>query len=239
MTWGSLARPDRHGQSIGRRRKRADPAVVVGAGGVIREVEIEHEALADAAKVGSLDTVEEVASGGIALGFARRVGEGQEDATSISVEPVQIECVRYTPELEARRAQALEHDRFPTARTDRYRLGLALDNLCEGAVLRVVGEVVETLEVLAGARRKRRLRMRAKELVANLPPPSPRRLWNRALANLLVEREDPSLPVEQRQHFSDAGDRLKLRLRLHALRTCRSMAEHLRTRGRRVVPYAI
>jgi hypothetical protein len=46
--------------------------------------------------------------------------------------------------------------------------------------------------------------MDAEEIIAIFPPPPPRRIRLRGLADLLIEGEDASLPVEERQNVLHA-----------------------------------
>src|SRR5215210_1005090 len=66
-----LATSDRRRQHVGGRSERADPPRVVGARGVVGEVEVEQEALSDHAEIGALDRVEHVAPAAVGLRAAR------------------------------------------------------------------------------------------------------------------------------------------------------------------------
>ena len=84
----ALTRADRQRKPILRRRERARPARVVRAGGVIGEVEVEHEPLALATEVGALDRVEQVPARAVRRVAARLVGERDEESAAVPFEPV-------------------------------------------------------------------------------------------------------------------------------------------------------
>src|SRR5712691_6415869 len=74
----TLAGADLRGETVRGRRERARPAVVVRTRGVVREVEVEDEAAVDAAEIGALHGVEEIAPGAVRLAAARSVSERKE-----------------------------------------------------------------------------------------------------------------------------------------------------------------
>jgi hypothetical protein len=86
-----LARLDTNVKPIRRRRQRACPSSVVGARGLIREVEVEHQSTVFSAQVGALHGVQDTAAGPVGLIVACRVGEGDEQAAAVSLQPVQVE----------------------------------------------------------------------------------------------------------------------------------------------------
>jgi len=82
------------------RGERADPARVVAAGGVVREVEVEDEAAGVAAEIRALDRVEQIAPATVGRTAARSVRERAEDTATVGVEPVELERLRGAAELE-------------------------------------------------------------------------------------------------------------------------------------------
>src|SRR5437763_9659258 len=93
-------------EPVRRRRERAHPARVVAAGGVVGEVEVEDEALVVTAEIRALDSVEQIAPAAVRRATARSVGEGAEDAAAVGFEPVDLERLRGTVELEPSDAEA-------------------------------------------------------------------------------------------------------------------------------------
>ena len=92
-----LARPDGDRQPVLRRAERADPARVVRARRVVGEVEVEDEAAVLFAQVGALDRVEQVPAAAVGLAARRGVGEREEDAAAVGVEPEERELLRRSP----------------------------------------------------------------------------------------------------------------------------------------------
>src|SRR5947207_13452305 len=77
----------RNGQveAVLRRRERTGPFGVEGAGRLVGEIEVEHEAACHvAAKVGALGGVDEVAAGPVGFGAVGPVAERQEQAAGIA-----------------------------------------------------------------------------------------------------------------------------------------------------------
>src|SRR4051812_29239147 len=91
-----LARVDDDIDDVPRRGQRAGPALVVGARGVIGEVEVDHERAASggrvdlAAEVGPLDGAQHVAAAAIRPGVT--VAQRQPDATAVRRQPPDVEC---------------------------------------------------------------------------------------------------------------------------------------------------
>ena len=70
-------------------RERADPPVVVPAGRVVQEVQVDDQGLAGGAEVGALGRVEQVAAATVAAAAGRRVPDRQEESAAVLVEPPQ------------------------------------------------------------------------------------------------------------------------------------------------------
>src|SRR5437588_11916238 len=86
-----LARTDRHRQPVRRRRQRTDPARIVDARRVVREVDIEDQPAVLGAEIGALDRIEEIPARPIGLGPAGSVAKGQIEPTAIALQPEQVE----------------------------------------------------------------------------------------------------------------------------------------------------
>src|SRR5881409_3209305 len=111
-----LSGTDRDGQSALGRRERTCPRHVVGAGGVVGVVEVENEQAPVRPQVCTFHRVEEVAGGGIRLLAARRVLEGNEEATPVSIVPEQSERVLLARKREPRCSHPGERKRSAGAR---------------------------------------------------------------------------------------------------------------------------
>src|SRR5439155_5529893 len=114
----ALAGADLDRETIRRRRQRARPAVVVRAGRVVGEVEVEQEPAVLHAEIRALHRVQQVAPGAVGLAAARQVAEGQEHPAAVAVEPVELELA----ELEAGEAEPGEADPRARAARDLERL---------------------------------------------------------------------------------------------------------------------
>src|SRR5205814_3321819 len=88
-----LTRLDGHRQPARRRGERAGPPRVVGARGVVGEVEVEDEPAALRAEVGALDRVEQVAAAAVGRSPACRGAERQEEPAAVGLEPEELELV--------------------------------------------------------------------------------------------------------------------------------------------------
>src|SRR5579884_1445199 len=92
-----FARADGNAQPVFHRGKRAEPATIIGAGRIVRVIEIKHHACYVAGrpgtrcrqKIAALDGIEEVATATVALQRAGRIAKWQEKAAAIDVEPVE------------------------------------------------------------------------------------------------------------------------------------------------------
>ena len=84
-----LPRVDRHVDGVLGRRQRAHPARVVPARRVVREVEVDDDALAVRSEVGALRRVEHVAATAVAGAAGGRVPERQEEAAAVLIQPPQ------------------------------------------------------------------------------------------------------------------------------------------------------
>jgi len=101
-----LAGPDGHSQSVLRRGQRARPAGVVVAGGVVGVVEVDRDLgrpklKVEAARVGVLDSVEEVAAAAVRFAARGRISEGQEEAATVAPQRKDCEGALVTLKLEA------------------------------------------------------------------------------------------------------------------------------------------
>src|SRR5581483_1340370 len=189
----ALPAPDRGRDSVRGRGQGASPTVVVGAGRVVGEVEVEDEPAVLRPEVGPLHRVEEVTACAVRLRPAGRIREREEETAAVPLEPVQLEL----PEVEAGDGEPAEREAvdLDLRLLDRTHLG-------EETERRVVVEVREL-----GVPRGRRLRVVAKERSSHRPPLVPARARLRR-AHLGIELEDPPLPVQQVQlagHAATAG----------------------------------
>ena len=191
-----LAAGDLEREPVRGRGQRAHPAWVVAARRVVGEVEVEDEPLVVAAEVRTFDGVEQVAPAAVGRAAARSVGERAEDAAAIRFEPIELERLPGTVEVEPSEAEAAERDGLAAARADPAQLGLRRLDPRRQPQRRVVGEVVETGEGGSSLRWKRRLRVRPEELVAHTTPAAPRALGVAIGTNLGVEGEDAPPPVQ-------------------------------------------
>src|SRR6266540_5708379 len=82
---------DRHGHPVRWGSERTDPPGVVGARGVVGEVEVEDQAISFHAEIRALDRVEQVATRAVRALPAGRVAEGKEGAPSVALQPVQLQ----------------------------------------------------------------------------------------------------------------------------------------------------
>ena len=119
---------------------------------------------------------------------ARPVGEGQEDAAAVALEPVELE----RPERERDAAEAAERRDRAGAAGDLAQLLLGRLDLREHAQRRVVREVVE-----AGAAGRRRLGMVAESSSRTARQRRHALLRVVRRAHLRVQLEDAPLPVQQ------------------------------------------
>src|SRR5829696_689336 len=194
----ALARADADGQPVGRRGQRADPARVVGARGVVREVEVEHEAVAVGAEVGALDRVEQVPAAAERGRATCRVGEREVDSAAVPLQPVQLEREAAAVELERGVAEAREAEDAVLARADVEDHGLDRNHGGEHSCRRVVVEVVDAPKRRALTVRERGLRMAREQLVATGAPDPPSLRWVGGRAYQAVEIDDAPPPVRER-----------------------------------------
>ena len=151
------------------------------------------------AQIGTLDRIEQVAAGAVGLPPTRRIGEGQEDAATVRLEPEERQLVLLAAEREARPCEAGEADRLALApaRTDLQRLRLDVLDRRERARRGVVGVVREPAEPGARLRPERRLLVVREELVSDRAPPRPPCRGLGRASRLAIGVEDGALPVEQ------------------------------------------
>ena len=193
---GALARAHRDRQPVGRRRQRARPARVVGAGRVVGDVEVEHEPPVVGAQVRALDRVEQVAAGAVGLAPARRIAERDEQAAAVRVEPVEVEPELLAAERERRGAEADERHRLARARVELEALRLGGRDGGGDARGRVVGEPRHPAVAGTLLPRERRLGVLPEQLVARRAERGDARAAG-LRAQRGVEREDAPLPVEE------------------------------------------
>src|SRR5581483_12181401 len=97
----ALTGADGHRQDVLARSQRADPARIVGAGGIVAIVEVEDDAPAAVAhaaviiihplEIAAFDGVEEVAARAIGFRGTGGVAEGQEESAAVDIYPVDVE----------------------------------------------------------------------------------------------------------------------------------------------------
>ena len=177
-------------QPVRRRRQRADPARVVGAGRVVGEVEVEHEPAVVFPEIRALHRVEEVAAAAVALPSARRVAEAEEERRRRRPRASRPRAASGSPpQLEVRAGERPEEDRLGPARLDR----LAAEPRCPRArrARAPAGRSAQYVEALEAARRSAgsgdcgcvrnsSSRVVAPQLPARLRAPAPRTAAYRA-----------------------------------------------------------
>ena len=164
----ALAGGNRHLQAVLGRSQRADPPRVVRARRVVGEIEVEDGSARLLAEVRSLHRVEQIPAGAVGLAAARGIGERQEDAPAVALEPEEVETLG-SPPTRMSRAQT-GGTRTGARRRSRSRAAwVGPRDRRDDAERRVVVEVGEALKT-SGPPRQRRLRMRSEELVACLTP---------------------------------------------------------------------
>src|SRR5436190_1181580 len=118
----AFARSDRHRESVCGRRERTRPAGVIAARGLVGVVEIQDQETILLTQIRSLDRVKHVAPRSVGLASTRVVRKGKEQASSIAVEPIQIEGLRGCADRKLSAAEARKrHRSWAAAR----RLGAA------------------------------------------------------------------------------------------------------------------
>src|SRR5262249_51112157 len=146
--------------------------------------------------------VEEVPAGDVRGRAVRRVADGKEEAARVAVEPVAVELVPRSQQLELSPGEAGEAVARPPTGADLPLDRLRPDEGRERPERRVVAEVVDAGEALSVFLPERRLRVRTDQLVANPAPVLPRAPRVGRLAHLVVEIRDPAAPVEQRRDLT-------------------------------------
>src|SRR5207248_3526299 len=121
------------------------------------------------AEIGALDGVEQIAAGAVRRAPARAVGERQEQAAAITLEPVQGQLEGAPGEGEAGGSEAAEPVRLAGARRELELGGLGRNDIGSDPEVRVVAVVGEAAERGPAGVVERRLAMLGEQAVARLP----------------------------------------------------------------------
>ena len=169
--------------------------MVVVTGGVVGEIEVEHElAVLRRAEVGALDRVEQVPAAAVGRRPRRRVTERDEHAATVDVDPEDLEPA----DRQVHDAEAAHRHRLAAARLDLDALPRPGIHAGGEAHRGVVVEVPQAAERCPARGIEGRLRVRPEHAVAHRPPtpvPGLRTLF----PHLGVHGEDPATPAEEVQ----------------------------------------
>ena len=88
----ALAGGDHSADGIAGRSQGAQPAIVIPAGRVIEEIQVDDQVVRVSTKICTLRGVQRIATAAVALSPGRPVSERQEDPACVLVEPPHIDC---------------------------------------------------------------------------------------------------------------------------------------------------
>ena len=157
----SLARADRGGDGVPRRGQRALPRVVIPAGRVIQEVQVDDQAAVRSAQVRALGGVQRVPAAAVA-GLARgAVAQWQQQAAGVLAQPPDVETASSGA---GSRKQPMRSTGDPVAGRHRQRtVPCRPGSAATRNAGRVVGPVRQARRTQRIARRQRALRMRPEQ----------------------------------------------------------------------------
>src|SRR6476620_6722833 len=87
----ALTSSDNGADGVAGRRQGTEPATVVSARGVIKEVQIDDEVVETSTEIGALRCIERISAAAIALSPCRTVPKWQKDPTRVLLEPPHVD----------------------------------------------------------------------------------------------------------------------------------------------------